>query len=205
MEALQEVDWYRTEYPAKHLQVGEVPEDPGEGYALVKDLLYHQVHKFHRLYGGEFEELVGEAHLAFMGGHTQFVRGTRKNGAAIDHTYCIEIRRWVWFNLFDAMRKRADRERIAPTHRIGEDQEFPAVLPTFNLNLWAQGLNRDAREVVVLVLDPPEAVVEVAEGKGGQPRNYRSTVRDYLQQELGWTAARVVAAFAEIKGALDAS
>jgi len=39
------------------------------------------------------------------------------------------------------------------------------------------------------------------QAKGDQPRNYRSSIRQYLA-ELGWTAARVAESFNEIRHAL---
>jgi len=175
------------------------PTNADEAYKLVKNLIFHQVHKFRNQYGGEFDELVGEANEAFVRGHQQFCRGTSPTGRVIEADYGTEIRRWVWYTLFDKMRTRVRRQNHTPMEAIC-DRDFAAPATTHNTE-WAEELSDDARYAVELVLHPPEAIEATAEAKGGEPRNYRSTVRQYLRTQ-GWAVARVNEAFSEIKGAL---
>ncbi len=192
----------KADYPAANLMPGDAPIDAGTGYELVKGLIFDQVYKFRRRYGGDVEELTSEAHLAFMKGHTQFVTGTRPNGKPLDAPYATEIRRWVWFELFDAMRARIQQEQRATVVPYDDSLAFPDRLPDFDIITWTDGMSDDARRAVALVLDPPEPIEEEAQAKGGSPRNYRSTVRAYLRGAEEWTVRRVNDAFAEIRRAL---
>ena len=44
----------------------------------------------------------------------------------------------------------------------------------------------------------PADLIQMAKTKGGQPRNFRSTIRDHLY-DLGWTWDRVRESFQEIR------
>ena len=64
-----------------------------------------------------------------------------------------------------------------------------------------EGFSEDAKTVISLVLDSPAELMAMAEGKGGQPRNWRSTIRTHLQ-DIGWAASRIAASFEEIREAV---
>lgn len=179
----------------------EMPGTVEEGYDLVKGLIFDQVYKFCNRYGGDMDELVGEAHVAFMKGHKDI---TRRKGDGRYGAYITEIRRWVWFELFDAMRVRLERERnVTFTSTTDtEDTYVEPSAPTFDRDGFMHVLSEDGQLVAELVLNPPEAVETVAMAKGGTPRNYKSTVRAYLKNDVGWAADRINEAFAEIMGAL---
>lgn len=178
------------------------PKSIEDGYAAVQNLIFHQVHKFVRMYGGEFDELLGEAHELFIKGHTQFTAGVTPTGRVLKDTYATQIRRWVWYGMFDSMRLRLERNRIAPMYPMTEAVDAPAPKPSdFNVEDFMFELSEDGEEVARLVLYPPVVITTEAEGKGGTPRNYRSTVRAYLKL-MGWDTDRINAAFAEIANVL---
>jgi len=191
------------QYPAANLKPGQQPDDPGEGYELVKGLIFDQVYKFHNRFGGEIDDLTSEANVAFVMGHEQFCKGVRPNGTPLDTTYATEIRRWVWYEMFDQMRTKLRQYKANPVSSLdameGFDVEDEQV--DFDAAGWAEELADDARYAVCLVLMPNPEVVATAVAKGGQPRNFRSTVRQHLTQE-GWNPDRINNAFEEIRGAL---
>lgn len=173
------------------------PATIDEGYETVKNLIYHQVHKFFERYGGDFDELLAEANLAFVQGHRQFIEDAAASKPT--GTYHSTIRNWVWYEMFEQMRTRLRRGSIVQISEFFDD--------TTKTNPWDTGifvaeLSNDARYAVMLVLDPPEEIKRVAEAKGGEPRNYRSTVRVHLEEDLGWKEGRIAAAFMEIREAL---
>lgn len=190
-----------TQHPATTMTPATVPPDPGDGYKLVKNLIFDQVHKFRHRFGGEFDELVGEAHVAFVKSHNQFLTGKTVTGLPFQAPYATVIRRCVWYNLFDTMRTRVRRQKAAPMVSIEDGQDFHTPDNGLNVSTWVEELGTDARYAVTLVLEPPAAVEETIQAKGGEPRNYRSTVRTYLAAE-GWSTARINAAFEEIRKAL---
>lgn len=176
----------------------DVPATIDEGYERVKDLIYHQVLKFYRRYGGDWNELVGQANLAFVEGHHQYTRGYHASGRRLDHSYATEIRRCVWFDMFDMMRARISCRARAATCYLEHEPEDTLGQDVFTL---VDDLSDDGRYVASLVISPPSTIEIVAMEKGGTPRNFRSTVREHLEKE-GWGATRIRKAFDEIKEAL---
>ena len=75
------------------------------------------------------------------------------------------------------------------------------VLDHSRVSDWMSTLKEDVRTLAQLALDTPAEVIAVFQAKGGQPRNMRSTLRDYLRAQ-GWTWARIETAFNEMKAAL---
>ena len=189
-------------YPAASMTPDETPKDAGKGYCLVKNLIFDQVHKFRRRYGGDVEELTGEANLAFVKGHKQFITGYQAKGKAFTDPYATVIRRWVWYEMFDNMRTRLRRNSITKMEGFIEGQEFPSRAIEWDVVEWTDELSDDARMIAELILDPPENIEDTATKMGGEPRNYRSTVRAYLQGDLGWKPERISDAFSEIRRAL---
>lgn len=177
----------------------EAPETIEAGYEAVKNLIYHQVHKFFARYGGDWDELLGEANLAFVQGHYQFIGGLTPSGKPIVDPYHVVIRRWVWFEMFEVMRTRIRRAPVLQTAEFFE--ETTAGTTDWNAGTFALELGDDARFAATLALYPPDEIDAVARAKGGEPRNYRSTIREHLEN-LGWREERIAAAFAEIKEAL---
>jgi len=173
----------------------------GEGIAMskyedVSKMIYSQVHKFARRYGGDVEDLIGEAHLAYARGHKAYMDGGEKLQSRVP--YHTVIRRWVWYEMFDAMRVRVKRGKNVKVGLMGDtDKDYEARSTTFNKDEFYDGLTEDAATVARLVLEPPAEIEKTVVAKGGDPRNYKSTVRSYLA-DAGWSNARVSAAFEEL-------
>lgn len=185
------------EYPAATMAPNEVPGDVNEAFALVENLLFDQVHKFHRRFGGDKDDLIGQANEAFVKGHAEFITGKTRTGRDIKDPYATSIRRWIWFSMFDIMRARIAKNDA--TEAIGERDFAHTDAERFDIEELCLGT--DARKVVKLLIDAPRSVELPAERKGGTPRNYRSTVREWLT-DRGWAPLRINAAFREIKNAL---
>lgn len=178
------------------------PVTAEEGYHRTHRVIFHQVHKMVDTYGGNFDDLLGEAYEYFMRGHNDYMRGTTSTGRVIDHDYLTEIRRHVWRGLFDSMRTRLDRERMAPCIPIdNNDHDRYKEVSDFRAEDFVAELTADGAYVAELVLNPPVVIVRDAEAAGGTPCKYRTTIRAYLRL-MGWSALRVNEAFAEIKIAL---
>ncbi len=177
-----------------------VPVTAEEGYHRTHRIIWGQVHNMVREYGGDFDDLLGEAHEFFLRGHNDYMRGTTSTGRVIEHDYVTEIRRHVWRGLFDNMRTRLERKRLAPTDQF-TDYDMAKEPSNFRPDDFVAELSKDGAYVADLVLNPPVAITRDAEEKGGTACNYRATVRAYLQL-MGWSAARIKAAFTEIKTAL---
>ena len=190
-----------NEHAAKTMMPSPGPTDADEGYALVQKLVFSQVHKFLRQYGGEWEELLGEAHVAFIKGHNRFMEKKTSAGKTLTCPYSTEVQRWVWYELFDAMRTRVRRAVAAPMVPLGDGVEYEQASHQHHVELLVSELSKDAELAAKLILDTPDAIYNEACAKGGKPRNFRSTVRAHLAGQ-GWNPARINAAFNEIRDTL---
>jgi hypothetical protein len=172
--------------------------DEAACYEEVRDLVYHQANKFHAIFGGDFDEIESGANMAWLKGHRQFAGGMRPSGEVLDTAYHIEIRRWVWFELFDAMRTRAARATRGVLPEACGEAAYDFADTSFDDDLFARELGDDAAYVLRTVLEPPLCVMVKSQRKGGEPRNLRSTVRAWLR-DCGWGTARINEAFEEIR------
>jgi len=176
------------------------PETAEQGYELVEGLIKHQVHKFCTRYGlgHRFDDQLSEAHEHFMNGHAHYMTGKRKNGTPLETTYDQEIRRWVWWGMFDTMRKNLNRNKSAAMEPIGE-RDFTTARKTETDALeFRESLGSDASYVAQLAMNPPASLAAEIEAKGGEARNTRSSIRKYLKRVAKWSTSRINTAFEEI-------
>lgn len=170
-----------------------------ECYEDVQKLVAYTARKFARRYGGHLDDLLSDANSAFVRGHIAIMEG-RMNAEC----YATEIRRYVWYDLFDRFRTNNGLRNInkKPAKRLGDAlAEVACPEEPQPLSELLEGLSEDAALAVELVLNTPAELAAVAEGKGGKPNNYRSTIRQHFK-DLGWAAERINECFAEIKDAL---
>ena len=179
------------------------PRTIEEGFEAVSGLIYAQVHRLIREHGGEFDELIGDAYERFLKGHKVYMDGKTVGGKPVPASvpYSAVIRKWVWYGLYDDLRMRCRRHRIAPME-TQEDFDPVAVVPDplFVPELMEE-LGEDGRFVARLCLDLPDALYDAAMARGGAPRNIRGTVREFLRGG-GWERDRINAAFADVARAL---
>jgi len=182
------------------LSVNEaISRPPGDVYLEVEGLVKATVARFVRCYGGRFDDLCADADAAFWRGWRACCQGKHNS-----ENFLVEIRRWVWFELFDEYRVRAQHRRKDKV--VIKHEEFigdvARARPEFNALDFFDELSEDARVAAELVLDTPAELVAVVLAKGGEDRNMRSTIRAHLAG-MGWGAARINEAFDEIRGALS--
>ena len=154
-------------------------------YQEMYGLIRHTVRGFVQEFGGDFDDLLAEANSCFMAAYNDYPGNPK---------FSTWLRNYIRWELLDGLRPKARRNKR--TERIGE-REFPDNHSTFTVQTFLRELGGDAQLVAKLVLDAPAEISTVAEAKGGQPRNYRSTVRAYLRG-LRWGADRINESFEEI-------
>lgn len=179
----------------------ETPKTLEDGFNKVRDLIFYQVHKFIRSYGGDFDDLFGDAQELFVIGHNQYLSGVTATGMPLKFDYATTIRFEVWYGLFDKMRVNLTRSKNTPMHPFDDEYHQRCGEAEFDLRGFMSSLSRDGATVADLVLDTPEDLWIVIMEKGGTPNNYRSTIRAHLKAN-GWPSSRVDAAFDEIKTVL---
>jgi hypothetical protein len=95
----------------------------------------------------------------------------------------------IWHRLLDTLRTRARRDARHP--RVStEVLDDLAIAERRTVGDLMESASADARTICDLALDPPEQVAAAASRWGGQPRNYRRAIREYLAA-IGWGRARV--------------
>lgn len=168
-----------------------------ETYEDVRRLIYHVCNQFARRYGGDVEELISDANVAYMKAYESWKpgRGTKFS------TYVVVC---VWRRL--AALRKAEQRRKAVWSR-GLDDISPDQLPVTAGHTIGdrfadllEELSEDTASVVRMVVNATSDISEVAEAKGGKYRNWRSTIRSHLR-DIGWTHNRIRAAFEEIEAA----
>lgn len=173
-----------------------------ETYDDVERLLRHVCVQFMRRNGGhlgtagdgsEFDDAMSEARIAYMRAYQTW----QPDGGSKFTTYLCQC---VYRRLLD--RYKFDRRRRALWQGVADPDTLgvPDRLP-FDRDSFERHLTEDAQVVLSLVLDAPDEIAQIAMNKGGQPQNWRSTIRDYLAA-MGWAARRITRTFDEIKEAL---
>lgn len=164
-------------------------------YDDVRKLIYDIAHAFVRRYGGDFNEYVSEGNFVYMKAYESW----RPDGGANFTTYL-----WgcVWHALLDLQKRRIRRERFCPwsLDQTGEDETRvnAATVPARQERVFStEGFTTDAKIVIDLVLEAPAELLTMVTEKGGEIRNWRSSLREYLR-EMGWTANRIAESFKEI-------
>lgn len=179
-------------------------QDPRtETYQDVQRLIWKTVYEFQRRYGGEFDELMSTANLAFAISYN-------KHDPA-KSSFVTWVRNYVWYTLMNDRRP----DIIHPVALLGENdvdvKQTPVEIDPFEISLIDPSeaaisdlfdmVGEDAAEVLGLVLNTPDDLHFRIMQKGGTPGNWRSTVREHLLK-LGWGAERVRESFREIQEAL---
>lgn len=181
-----------------------------EVYAIVSPTIDKWVLKFHNMlqWDVNYEDLRANANTSFIrcwhcmrGGH----RGGHPN-------FMVGLRAWVWNCMFDDYRsENHTQRRKRPKQRV--DIKTVVASTGFCLFEFVDSLPPDSRTIVQFVLaanDPTNPlakhpIAKEATSKGGQGRNWRSTLRHRLASDYGWTPSRIKESFEAIKMALGTS
>jgi hypothetical protein len=171
---------------------------PENAWEEVGEVVVNTARAFAHKYRQHEDDMVADASMAFMKGVAAINAG-KSNADDIR----VEIRRWVWFELFDEYRTRT-RHRHKNKAVIEGGDAVNLVADNRRRSPLADlydELGPDALHTVGLILDPPEEIARIARAKGGTECNLRSTVRQHLTAN-GWGRDRINAAFDEIRAAL---
>jgi hypothetical protein len=151
---------------------------------------------FYRTHSGlTYQEIAAEAYYHFVLAYRTYDK-SKKTKFSTWATFK------VWKGLQQAMRKKIQRDQRASLGLDGVPDP-PAREVTFDMGDFLGSLSCDARHVAGLVLESGIDVrLAIAERGNNTPRNVRGALRDVLK-DMGWTKARVVESFAEIRKALS--
>ena len=155
----------------------------GEIYTKKEKLLHHIVHRLQQRYGGDYGELLSEAHYHFV---TACLSWEPELGP---------IHKRIWYIVERRLKsaRLAELEKHCRDVHLGETawEQVEDCSRSFDPEQFCSDLSADAREVARLAIS----------NGNGQTKTARSTIANYLF-DLGWSAKRIVESFGEIREAL---
>lgn len=163
-----------------------------EAYDAMCSLIHYTVRKFQCAYGGMYEDLVGEANY-------MFVLACRSHDAA-KSKLSAWIHNRIWYGLL-AQRRDEKKHTDNTISMRGYENDIQYTPDSFLLH-FMEKITEESRDVVNLIVDTPDDMLQMALDKGGQPKNLRSSLRQHLHSNLGWTHSQIKESFREIKEAL---
>ena len=169
-----------------------VRANASETYEECRKLIYSTVWSVIRQYGGDFDDLMSEANVAFLDAYESF------DGSSAFTSWVYST---VWYRCVDFVGSRLENQRRFQS--VEDDTTIPdRRRSSWRINDMLEELGEDARLVVKLTIETPAELARIADVKGGQARNLRSSLRQYLA-DMGWTAVRIAESFCEVQRALS--
>lgn len=168
-------------------------------YSDVHKLIFSQVKKFYYQFGGDFEELVGQALLIFI------VQGKRWNTRR-GSQFSTWMMNKIWRGLIDANKKRWRHPEPYIEDLIAEklwsSPTYSDRGTRFRVELYDR-IGEDAQQVVDLILRPKqEVLLKYIFAKTEGKKTERRALRRYLTLYKKWPDKRVDNAFWEIQSAI---
>jgi len=162
-----------------------------EAYRKVHKLLCQLAHSHSRTTGMDYDDCIGEAHLAFLRAYETFHPDGGRTFSA-----------WVYKLVSNRLIE------VGHKHKRRRMRSLPAdarAASRFSIGKLMGEVSRDARLLLECILTPPADVVVDCLTKSktglGQARVLREVVREYLTA-IGWDDGRVERAFNEVREAL---
>jgi len=170
---------------------GRTRQAAEETYIEVKPVILSAVRDICNRFGGNFDDVLSDANSAFLEAYESWEPEQSSFTSWLRH----RIFSTAVNNLRQRCREQGRRERV-------EDSDIPERnQPAWNVRQVLEELTEDAALVVRLVVETPAELEAVVQAKGGQPRNLRSSLRQYLA-DAGWTACRIAESFNEVRKVL---
>ncbi len=164
-----------------------------EAYQDVKEVIQQAVFYFARKYGGDYEELLGEANLLFVEAYQR-----HKEDKA---NFKVWVKYFITKQLLERLRTKLYKK--ARCKQVFKDlANIKAPQPDFNLSDFIDELPADAAEVVKLIFySPPDIDLSVQQRGGYTPHRFKLALMEYLS-DLGWGVEQILSVFTSIKEAL---
>jgi len=165
-------------------------------YLDTQKLIYHIVWEFQKKYGGDFDELMGEANLIFMLTYHDYKKGGAKFSTLL-HTY-------ITNGLKGKLRKNYRTPKI---NRNITNLEDIAVAHSENMVDVIDLFQDDAKCVIELALNPDKAakLLSMYYEKSRSRKGMTYYIKEYLKQDLGWNTKRITFVLKQIKKIIAAN
>lgn len=167
-------------------------------YNEVENLIFWTAHEFRKEYGGDIDELIGEARVIYWELYSELGRPYIRQK---EKRFAQAVRYYIRVNLLSERRKQLYRQARGKVSII--DPEVMDASPQRQSNHWLvdflDELSEDAATIVAIVLETPGFVWRIESGREDDPKKF---LWSYLR-ELGWTFARIDTGFEELEEALS--
>ncbi len=155
-------------------------------YAQHEKMLWSMVHRFRQSYGGDVDDLMGEARLCFV---RTYAKWDPSIGRLSTYLY-----RCVWGSLMDFRRKE-----LIHTHT----QALPESLrdPKPSISDFLLDVNSDVGDIIQILMDPPDDLIDLFQSVTPKPSTarFRRCLCSYMAQKFGWHKARMKKALLTLK------
>ncbi len=162
-----------------------------ETYQDVEKLVYKMAGDHVRRYGGDFAEVLSDAHVGFMVAYEKF------DASRAQFTTCCYwyVRKYLFEGYNKPYGSTLKKTEFYRSIRLTDCLELQEVAdcPSFDLNALKNELGEDARVVLQLTIDLPRVP---------NPTKLQRGLLQHLRKQLGWTVARCIETFGEIRRAL---
>lgn len=169
-----------------------------ETYLTWKPLLCKLVFRHQKKWGGDSEELMGEAHIYFCRAYASWLKG--KDSKFGSYLWTVVSRGLIEYERVNRAKRRTPETGLVN----GWDWEDSDVQDrALDLNALFVEASKDARSLLEMALCPPVNIRVMAPTRFRHPSGRRKTMWKYLLR-MGWTVHRIAEAFEEVREGIEA-
>ena len=159
-----------------------------QAYQSIEKLIHKTIWDFMRRYGGDYDDLLGVCHEAFIAAYN-----TQENTKAKLITWVRNRIWWAMFRFYRQEKRRTKRQHSTPIEDLG----LPSLAPP-DYNKILENLSCDAWKIAMAILIIPNTTLFAAKIEERRPYKLRRAARNMFCHN-GWGAERWKNAIAEIK------
>ena len=169
-----------------------------ETYKDMEKLILKVTWKFKTRYGGEIDDLIGQANLLFIYGFDEY-----------DETKKAKLSTWLWHYINTGLWNYIKTENHKNNHISIDDEEVninPQTSDSFSVIELLDELEQDTLLIIRLFLETPNELIASVIDDGKQMNHMRGFMRRRLRnrlKQMGWTISRIKKAFEKIKEAVQ--
>ena len=169
-----------------------------ETYKDMEKLILKVTWRFQTRYGGEIDDLIGQANLLFIYAFDEY-----------DETKKTKLSTWLWHYINIGLWNYVKTENHKNNHISIDDEEVninPQTSDSFSVIELLDELERDTLLIIRLFLETPNELIASVLDDGKQMNHIQGFMRRRLRnrlKQMGWTLRRISEAFEKIKEAVQ--
>lgn len=170
----------------------------GETYKDMEKLVLKVTWRFQTRYGGEIDDLIGQANLLFILAVDEY-----------DETKQAQLSTWLWHYINKGLWNYVKAENHKNNHISIDDEDKninPQILDSFSILELLDELEQDTLLIIQLFFETPNEIIQGVLDDGKQMNHMQGYMRRRLRnrlKQMGWTIKRISEAFKKIKEAVQ--